>query len=116
MTKKIEKPMRVTLKSGVVIEGSGDEFQKLIKELGGVKEDDGIHYMSESKGVVTISSMNSVHIKNAIAKQYRDWAQSLTSLSVGDFLSKMRSGPDGATMLALIKELATRELNERSRE
>ena len=98
---------KVTLPSGVTIEGEGEDFRKTLEHLG-YKEDDGIHYSSSSKGVVLIKEMASNHIQNAICKIYRDWAADLNKKPIPQFIYMLHDGPSTKTMMSLIEELAKR--------
>lgn len=107
---KKESMLSITLPTGVKIEGSGPELSKVLETLGVKRIDDGAHYTSTSKGVIKISDMATPHIRNAICKMYREWADDLSVVKdTQKFTSMMRNGPSDKTMMALIKELATRK-------
>jgi phosphoenolpyruvate synthase/pyruvate phosphate dikinase len=97
--------MKITLKNGLTMEGTGKELLEVIKKLD-VELDESLYYRSEKSGLMLISEMHPLHIKNAICKAYRNWAEQLNKVTDNkEFLLKMRNGPEGETMLALIAEL-----------
>jgi hypothetical protein len=100
----------IPTKSGkpIVLEGEGPEFQKMLEDLKILDPNDGLHYRSDSHGLIPMKSMATPHLKNAIAKIYRAWATELKDLDVATFLARLRTGPNDKTMLGLIEELATR--------
>ncbi len=101
----MEAEVTVTLTNGVTIKGEPKKVAETLIEMGqGIN--DGVHYLSESKGLVKIADMHPMHIKNAICKSYRDWADQLNKVEDNvAFLRCMHDGPNDKTMLALIAKL-----------
>jgi hypothetical protein len=102
---------RVILKSGVVVEGDGPALYETLRALGMNAFDNGLHYLSATKGVLLIRDMDTKHLRNAILKQYREWLEGLTKdkdMSDATVLHHLNIGPQAETMVALVEEFASR--------
>ena len=105
--------MRLTLKDGKIIEGTSDELLRLLNSSHNLRTDvkfgkygNKKFYLSESKGVVEIASMNEVHIRNAMCKIYREWVEGLNKLEPAEFLKQLQFGLTDDTFLAMAVQLA----------
>jgi len=101
--------IKLSLPNGLTVEGPAHEVSLLARSFG-VGLNDGIHYNSTSRGLVKISEMSTQHIKNALRKLYKAWAETLdTNLSAAEFSKVLRNGPAvDLTMLGLANELKRR--------
>lgn len=96
--------MKITLVNGMTLEGTQEQIVDAMKKLG--MRGDALFYNSESKGLVLISTMDRRWLRNAIAKMYRDWVNTLSgSMSSADFLEVLKEGPTDPTLKAMIAEL-----------
>jgi len=101
---------RITLTTGVVVEGEGKALYDTLRALGVHLLDDGRHYVSESKGIIVIKDMPTPHLRNAIFKQYREWLESVATSKDSDavVLHHLEAGPQHKTMLGLVEEFTKR--------
>lgn len=109
LLRKGRKYMKVTLPSGLILEGDTAEVARAANALG-FRLDDGVHYNSASRGRVEIREMTTPHIMNAIRKIYRAWADDLnTAVTAQQFFKVVHDGPrDNVTLLGLLAELKKR--------
>ena len=93
--------MKYTFKTGLTVEGTFDEVQKVAKLLGenlviDPKEVPIGYYLSETRGLIAISDMEDNHIKNALCKRAMIFYEELqkghipTSKSVGKIVNKQK--------------------------
>lgn len=100
--------MRVTLSDGMVLEGTQEQIVDVMKRMG--LSGDGMFYRSESKGLMVIKEMQSIHLRNAILKMYSEWVDSLHKIAEPKAVVKsILDGPNDPTWLAMVKELNSRE-------
>jgi hypothetical protein len=101
--------MTVKLPNGLVISGPAKYVQDTLNAVG-IFVEDGIHYNSAHLGKIKIKDMTTKHIKNAVRKIYKAWAESLdTTLSTKEYCELLRKGPGtNITLLALVAELTRR--------
>lgn len=101
--------MKNTLPNGLTIEGSLAQINQVRKTFGFMPlyEADGVHYHSNSRGVIPISAMDTQHIKNAIRKLHAaNVAKLNTAASDQEFLQALQK-PD-ITVVGLVAELQRR--------
>ena len=97
----------ITLPNGLTLSGTADQVTETAKKLGFAHlGDDGIHYMSESKGLIKIADMDTRHVRNAMLKLYREHVASLAQLSDKDLLRALRDGFDSKTFTSLLFHFA----------
>ena len=100
--------MKYTYKNGVTIDGTKDQILAVGKTFGELISFIG-YYESASKGLIKISDMDSIHIKNVIKKEMRD---KLDSLNVRQddrsFIRELLNLPSDELIKNLFDELATR--------
>lgn len=102
------KTLKVTI-DGMTFEGSEIQITNVLKALGKDSLDDGVHYFSQSKGLMLIKDMDNTHLRNAIQKRYVSWVTDLKNLTAKDFVTALKTGVgSNVTTLALVKELKTR--------
>lgn len=103
---------KLTLTNGSVIEGTTEEISKFLglspEKIAVGPYGNVLFYKSESKGLVAIKEMNEYHLRNAIAKIYREWVDTLNKLELESFLSYLTLGPTDETFLAMVGELYNR--------
>lgn len=101
--------MKVTLNGGeLVLEGTQEQISKALDKLG--ISGDGVFYRSESKGLVLISEMQSIHLRNAILKRYTEWVDSLHKIAEPkEVVKAILDGPNDETWHAMVIELSKRE-------
>lgn len=97
---------KITLANGITIEGVSEETLKSLVS-GSV---DGIHYNSNSRGRIAISSMATPHLKNAVLKNLRAELEDLKNASTIRLLTELRNGlgSKDITTIAMVNELRTR--------
>ncbi len=103
--------MKITLPNGMTLEGTTAQVQDTIKALN-ISMEDGVHYLSESKGYVRIDEMNTEHIRNALLKLYRAWAERLDHCSGINLVTVLRNGPNDVTIVGLFKEYTKRHVGK----
>jgi hypothetical protein len=113
--------MRITLPTGVRLEGPATEVRKAARELAGREMVDlGDYYLSGSRGeYVYIPEMGTKHLMNAIVKLYREWLNSVQARagSPGEIAGVLAGGPfaERGAHVAKIKRLMV-EFARRSEE
>lgn len=98
----------LTLSNGLVLRGTPQQIAETVKALG-ITFEDGIHYLSESQGLLKISEMNTQHLRRAMLKMYREWVENLTNLSRDGLIKAVQDGPNNLTFLALLQVYALRK-------
>lgn len=102
---------RVTLPNGMVIEGTPDQLIDMVKKLGmeDVIDLRSGYYKSSTQGWVKISEMNTMHLRNAILKQYKEWVDDMHKIKNPRELVKMiTDGISDKTWLAMLVEYSKR--------
>lgn len=108
--------MNYTLKNGTKLEGSLEQIMSICKSVGETvdlkqiegKETPEGYYMSGSKGLIKISDMNSMHLRNALLKLSKDYFENLGSkktLSNYDFLNEFVGLADNPKVIELYNAL-----------
>jgi hypothetical protein len=104
--------MKITLPNGMSLEGTLEQVRAAATALGYANTlgNDGVHYLSESRGLIPIASMDSAHIRNAILKIYREWVAGLSAeKDNAKLMESLRTGPrNNITLLALLSTLRGR--------
>ena len=102
--------MKITLPNGLAIEGTSEQIQEVLKSIGYKGIGDETYYFSESKGPVLITEMNSIHLRNAILKMYKEWVDELHKEENPKLVvNKILDGINDKTWVNMVKELANRE-------
>lgn len=104
--------MKYTFPDGTVVEGSVEKIKTVANALGFQFNTRGL-YVSESRGVVRIADMDSVHLRNALLKKTREWAADLYKVPVRDLAKVMAEGPTDLEYADLYAELAQRSVTGR---
>lgn len=106
--------MKITLKNGMIVEGTFDQVSAVARQFGEtVKfEGDGLHYNSASKGLITIASMDTQHLRHALIKRYGIFVEGLKQLT-NDRLAAEISNPSDKTLIGLMAELSRRKVTGR---
>lgn len=100
--------MKITLANGMILEGTDEQVVSVMEKMG--VSGDGIFYRSDSKGLVLIKEMQSLHLRNAILKIYKEWIDSLYVLpEPKDVVNKILEGITDKTWIAMVEELNKRE-------
>lgn len=60
--------MRVTLRNGLILEGTPEQVAQTARKLGESVGNDGIWYLSHSRGLIRIADMNEEHLRNALRR------------------------------------------------
>lgn len=106
--KKGTKTMKIEW-NGLVIEGTADQVANAAGKLGIPLGDDGTWYKSQSRGLIHITDMSEEHLRRAVAKRFRTWAESLSGLTGTAFTQAVnKQGRDVTTnaMLVRLTEIA----------
>lgn len=106
--KEREMTMQVQLTNGLILTGTLAQVVDAARKLGVQLGEDGTYYNSTSRGLIRIVDMDNNHLQNTLRKRYREWAESLRTLSGVNLLNALNSGPSDATTKAMAVELATR--------
>jgi hypothetical protein len=93
----------ITLPNGVQIMGTADQLVETASKLG-YSLDNAKYYLSESRGLLRISEMDTLHIKNAMVKLYRHWLLDVAKLNGNKFVEELVKGPESVTFNALYAE------------
>lgn len=102
--------MKTVLPNGLSMEGTPEQIKDVLSSLGFKGIGDGTYYYSESKGPVLISEMNSVHLRNAILKFYKEWVDELhKEMNPKLVVKSILNGIEDSTWIAMVKELNKRE-------
>lgn len=100
--------MKITLKDGMTLEGTEEQIISTMERLG--LSGDGMFYRSESKGLVLIKEMQSLHLRNAILKFYKEWLDELYKLpEPKDVVKAILDGINDPTWIAMVEELSKRD-------
>lgn len=108
--KKEETNMKVILANGMTVEGTPAQIQTAAKAFGlSVPFDgDGIHYNSETHGLLKIRDMDTRHVRNAMLKLYDAYTARFRTMSDVELASALTNGVRDKTLAALINEFARR--------
>jgi hypothetical protein len=98
------KTMEVTL-NGVKMEGSLEQIATIARTLGVTLGNDGVFYMSNSRGLIRITDMTEQHLVRAIAKRTREWAAALDTSDSIKFVREVTNGTRDVTTLAMMNAL-----------
>jgi hypothetical protein len=103
----------IELLNGTRVDVEPGDLPDVLRRLGGSVKNParyaGPVYPSESKGLMRISDMNSVHIKNALKKCYREWIDRIEADTPREWIEKLRDGPvDNMMIINLLSELTKR--------
>ena len=100
--------MKVTLSDGMILDGSVDQIRKTLEKLG--LSGDGLFYNSGTRGLVLITEMQSLHLRNAILKMYIQWVDSLHKISEPKGVAEeILGGNTDPTFVAMLRELYSRD-------
>ena len=105
-----KKKMKITLGNGLTLDGTQEDVIKAMHLLGyGNKQEE--FYYSESKGLfIRISEMETSHLRNAVLKLNREWAESLSQLSEPEAVADaILCGNQDRTFQVMLDELADRD-------
>lgn len=102
--RKVEDMEKFTVKlsNGLEVTGTLDQIQKVASGFGISVGNDGVHYLSASRGLIRIDSMDKTHVRNAMLKYYRTWVESLSTLNGSDLVNALKRGPSDKTFIALL--------------
>lgn len=103
--------MKVILPNGITVEGTLDQINSVRKTFGydALFSPDGVHYKSQSRGVIKIADMNDTHIKNAIRKIWANAISSIdTTVSNQEFITTLNKPATDLTLIGLLAELISR--------
>lgn len=100
--------IKVTLPNGLTLEGTPSQVASAASAFGFSLGNDGVHYLSSTRGLIRISDMDSTHLRNAMLKAYRKWAESLSGKTSYQIITELRNGPTDKTLVGMIAEFAKR--------
>lgn len=109
--------MKYVFSNGSQVEGTLEQIMK-VAEVFGEKVDKAKilerpkgYYFSESKGVVKISDMNEVHIRNAITKSTIKYFSELPkAVPISDWMASYFNFQEDILLQELFEELETRKI------
>lgn len=100
--------MKVILENGMTLEGTEEQIVSVMEKMG--LSGDGMFYRSETKGLLLIREMQSLHLRNAILKIYSEWVDSLHRIAEPrEVVKSIVDGITDKTWIAMVKELSGRE-------
>lgn len=100
--------MKYTLPNGATVEGTATQIVSIARALG-YTVNLGNTYQSESQGTLLIDEMQTSHIRNALLKKYRAWAQNLnTAPNNRALLNALRNGPNDKEFTDLLTAFVVR--------
>lgn len=109
LTGVVEPTTEYVLPNGMVLKGTLTQVNEALSKMG-VSFEDGVHYMSATKGLMVIKDMATGHIKNAFLKKYRIWLDKLATLPHNEMVVSIQSGnSNDITFVALLRELISRK-------
>jgi hypothetical protein len=101
--------MKVTLPNGVTVEGTYEQVVDIAKLMGFNSRG---YYHSSSKGWLKVTEMETAHLRNAILKMQREWAENLSTVKSHDELvSLLNQGLGGTNRIwaEMVMEYDTRD-------
>ena len=102
--------MKTVLPNGLSMEGTPEQIKDVLASLGFKGIGDGTYYYSESKGPVLIKDMNSVHLRNALLKFYKEWVDELhKEINPKVVVKFIIDGINDPTWVAMLQELYKRD-------
>ena len=104
-----ENKMKITLGNGLILEGAQPDVMDAMQKLGYGSQNERF-YNSESKGLMLISDMETSHLRNAVLKLNREWAESLSEIDdPQDVVEALEMGNQDKTFQAMLEELDDRD-------
>lgn len=94
--------------NGVTMNGTPEQIAAIARQLGVEVGNDGVYYLSSSRGLIRITDMQDEHLKRTIAKRTRDWAVNLSNLDGAAFIREVTNGTRDVTTLAMVREYTSR--------
>lgn len=108
-TMATENIISIKLVNGVKLEGTHENVTAILKALGFSAMGDMNHYISSTKGVIKISTMETTHLRNAVLKHYKGWIDSLYAIEDATVLAnEIITGLPDITWKSMVAELAKR--------
>lgn len=102
--------MKITLKNGITVEGTLEQVSSIARMYGEtVTVEDGLHYFSQSKGLILIRTMETQHLRHALLKRYTTFVDSLKTLT-NDRVAAEISNPSDKTLVGLMAEFSRRKI------
>lgn len=100
--------MKVILENGMTLEGTEEQIVSVMEKMG--LSGDGMFYRSETKGLLLIREMQSLHLRNAILKIYSEWVDGLHKIAEPkEVVQAIVDGITDKTWIAMVKELSGRD-------
>jgi hypothetical protein len=93
--------MNVTL-NGVRMEGTPAQIAEVARKLGVAVDNDGVHYLSQSRGLIRIDQMSEEHLLRTIRKRLREWASGLQNKEGLELLTALSAGRNDVTTNAMV--------------
>jgi hypothetical protein len=104
-----ERKMQIKLGNGLTIIGTESEVLDAMRKLG-YGDQSNKFYNSESKGLILISDMETSHLRNAVLKLNREWAESLSGIYDPEtVVEAIEAGNQDETFQAMLEELDCRD-------
>ena len=101
--------MEIRLCGGACLSGTAEQVSEVLKAL--EKTEDGVHYFSDTYGMLRITEMETTHLRAVALKRYRTWIAALAhpEISNKSVVTKLRDGVrTNVTLSAILDELVTR--------
>lgn len=102
--------IRIKLADGTELSGTVQNVRRALTAMGydanAYLNKSGLYYSESKREYVSIASMATPYLRNAVNKRYEEWLLSLKGLSNTRFVRAMYDGPEN--LAALIAELEKR--------
>ena len=108
LTNENPKVFKHTFRNGLTVEGTLDQVQRVAQALGETLGNDGVFYLSSTRGLIRIADMSASHIRNAFMKRQREHNENGRFLVGRRLLQHLQQLDNDVTYRALLVEYGKR--------
>ena len=102
------KTFKHTFRNGLTVEGTIEQVQRVAQALGEQLGNDGVFYLSSTRGLIRIADMSASHIRNAFMKRVREHNDNARYLTGRRLLQHIQQLDNDVTYRALLVEYGKR--------
>lgn len=103
VVQKGQEAMEITI-NGIKMTGTAAQLAEVARKLGANIGNDGVHYLSSSRGLIRIDQMSEEHLLRTIRKRIREAAQSVQTLEGIEFLTGVSNANNDVTTRAMLTQ------------